>query len=56
MVVESQAGIYRWIENWAVIPDTPRGRENGRTHGVAVSTSGSVLVFHQAVPAVLIFD
>jgi hypothetical protein len=47
---------YEWIDRWAVIPDTPSGRANGRTHGVAVSESGAVLVFHQASPAVLVFD
>ncbi len=47
---------YEWIEHWAAIPDTPSGRANGRTHGVAVAADGSVLVFHQADPAVLRFD
>ena len=47
---------YRWVDHWAAIPDTPTGRMNGRTHGIAVSESGHVLVFHQADPAVLVFD
>lgn len=47
---------YEWIEHWGRIPDTPSGRTNGRTHGVAVSRSGNVLVFHQANPAVIVFD
>jgi hypothetical protein len=47
---------YEWIDHWAVIPDTPSGRENGRTHGVVVTRSGDVIVFHQASPAVLRFD
>ena len=46
---------YEWIENWASIPDTPSGRENGRTHGVVVSESGDVLVFNQADPGILVF-
>lgn len=46
---------YEWIDNWARIPDTPSGRENGRTHGVVVSESGDVLVFNQANPGVLVF-
>src|SRR5690606_4564239 len=47
---------YRWIDNWATIPDTEIGRTNGRTHGVVVSRTGDVLVFHQADPAMLVFD
>lgn len=47
---------YQWIDNWATIPDTTTGKENGRTHGVVVSKTGDVLVFHQADPAVLVFD
>ena len=47
---------FKWIDNWARIPDTKSGRENGRTHGVVVSSSGDVLVFSQANPAVLVFS
>lgn len=47
---------YEWIENWGRIPDTLSGNKNGRTHGVVVSVSGNVLVFHQATPAVIVFD
>ncbi|MFW6032749.1 MAG: hypothetical protein ACOCTI_05195 [Phycisphaeraceae bacterium] len=47
---------YRWIDHWAELPDTPSVRENGRTHGVAVSKTGHVYVFCQADPAVLIFN
>ncbi|MGH7651646.1 MAG: hypothetical protein ACREMS_07350 [Gemmatimonadaceae bacterium] len=47
---------YDWIDNWAVIPDSPEGRINGRTHGVAVTGDGSVVVFHVGNPAVLVYD
>ncbi|MCG3178667.1 MAG: hypothetical protein BIFFINMI_00995 [Phycisphaerae bacterium] len=47
---------YEWIDNWARIPATPSGRENGRTHGVEVAGDGRVVVFNQADPAVLIFS
>lgn len=47
---------FRWIENWARIPDSKTGRENGRTHGVVISASGDVIVFNQANPAVLVFS
>ncbi len=47
---------YDWTENWARIPDTPTGRANGRTHGVCVTSSGAVIVFHQAENGLLAFD
>ncbi len=56
MVVTFQNKKYQWIENWARIPNTSTGQTNGRTHGVAVSKTGSVIVFHQASPAVLFFS
>lgn len=55
MHIQGRLGSYRWIENWARIPDSPLGRENGRTHGVCVLADGRVVVFHQASPAVLLF-
>ncbi|MCL4507049.1 MAG: hypothetical protein M1434_03335 [Chloroflexi bacterium] len=56
MFIGSNGMTYEWIENWARIPDTVSGRENGRTHGVVVTDSGNVMVFNQADPAVLTFD
>lgn len=47
---------YEWHEHWARVVDNPSGRENGRTHGVAVTAAGDVVVFAQANPGVLIFD
>jgi DNA-binding beta-propeller fold protein YncE len=47
---------YAWRENWAQTPDVPPSRENGRTHGAAVTHDGHVYVFHQSVPTVLHFD
>jgi hypothetical protein len=47
---------YEWIEDWAKIPDTKSGKENGRTHGVVVLKNGNIVVFNQADPAVLIFN
>lgn len=47
---------YEWIEDWAKIPDTRWGRDNGRTHGVVVAANGDVLVFNQSRPGVLRFD
>ena len=56
MKVGDGAHTYGWIDDWATIPDSPSGRENGRTHGVVVTEVGNVIVFHQANPAVLIYD
>jgi DNA-binding beta-propeller fold protein YncE len=47
---------YNWQERWARLPDTESVRSDGRTHGIAVSANGNVLVFQQANPAVLLFD
>jgi len=46
---------YLWHDNWARLPDSPSHKDNGRTHGVAVTKAGKVVVFCQADPAVLIF-
>lgn len=46
---------YDWTERWAELPDTESHRNNGRTHGVAVTSAGDVVVFCQANPAVLIY-
>lgn len=48
--------MYKMIDNWARIPDTQSGRENGRTHGVCVTATGNVIVFHQAQDGLLTFD
>jgi len=47
---------FEWIEDWARIPHSEIGETNGRTHGVEVTKDGRIIVFHQADPAVLIFD
>ncbi len=46
---------YDWVEDWVKIPDTESSRASGRTHGVVVTEAGTVLIFHQANPAVLHF-
>lgn len=52
----AEAQSYRW-EDWTLLlPEPERGRDNGRTHGVAVTEAGQVVVFRQADPAVLVFD
>jgi len=56
MVLETSGRRYEFVEDWATIPDTESGRENGRTHGVEVTEDGRVVVFTQADPGVLIFD
>ncbi len=56
MLLETPLGTYRWIEDWVKIPVSPSAQANGRTHGIAVSRSGNVIVFHQAEPSVLIYS
>lgn len=56
MLLESNGLRYQWIDNWITIPDTPSGRADGRTHGVAVSRTGDIFIFHQAAPAMLRYD
>jgi len=56
MRISSGERTYEWIENWARTPDNESSRTNGRTHGVVVSEAGQTIVFHQANPAVLVFD
>lgn len=47
---------YRWLD-WALqLPDTASRRADGRTHGVAVSARGRVIIFQQADPAILILN
>ena len=56
MILKTALGNYRWTENWITIPDSPQGRINGRTHGIAVLKNGEIVVFHQADPAVLFYS
>jgi len=56
MIVGDGKQQYEWQENWAKTPDTAATQENGRTHGVAEAKDGSVYVFHQSTPAVLVYD
>jgi hypothetical protein len=56
MRIENALGAYRWIENWIKIPDSPLGKTNGRTHGIVVTRAGNIILFHQAVPAILTYS
>lgn len=47
---------YIWDDQWVKIPVSESARVNGRTHGVGVTRTGEVIVFHQAVDGLLIFD
>jgi len=53
MTLETLLGKYKWIENWITIPESPLGKMNGRTHGIAALKNGEIVVFHQADPALL---
>jgi hypothetical protein len=54
-MLETPVGRYLWHENWASVPGLPSFERERRTHGVAVARSGRVYVFHQAVPAMLVY-
>lgn len=56
LTLEHNGLAFEWLDQWAQIPDTPAGRNNGRTHAVSVLDDGRIVVFHQAVPGVLFFD
>ena len=59
MLLESNGLCYEWIDNWITVPNhlkTASGEPDGRTHGVAVSRTGDIFIFHQAEPAVLRYD
>lgn len=47
---------YHWIDDWITVPDSPTSRENGRTHGVAVTGGGNIIVFHQAMDGLLTYS
>lgn len=47
---------YRWIDWTPFLPEPRRGADNQRTHGLAVTREGNVVVFRQADPAVVILS
>ena len=47
---------YTWSEHWVRIPQTFTGQVDGRTHGIAITQQGQVVLFHQADPAVVIYS
>lgn len=55
-LLETSAGTYLWLEQWATVPEPFGSPGEGRTHGVACSTSGDIFIFCQAVPSVLRFS
>jgi hypothetical protein len=56
MLIGSGDYQYKWIEDWIKIPDSVSARENGRTHGVCVTSNGNVIIFNQADPGVLLYN
>ena len=54
--VGSNTSTYTWIDNWAKIPESESSRRNGRTHGIAITQKGNIVVFCQANPSVHIFS
>lgn len=55
-LLETPNGTYRWHEHWIRVPEIAARPVNGRTHGAAVGKNGSIYIFHQAVPGILVYD
>jgi hypothetical protein len=49
-------GRWHWHGDWATLPVPERGVRNQRTHGIAVLRDRRVVIFHQAIPSVLIYS
>lgn len=47
---------YRWIQDWAQIPDSAEAGTGWAHPGVVVTRDGLVITFHQSDPTVLVFD
>lgn len=48
--------IYKWVGDWANIPDTESAREGWAHHGMAISEGGDIITFHQGDGTVLVLD
>jgi hypothetical protein len=53
VLLTGAVGTYQWRENWITIPNRAE-KAGGRTHGTAVSREGTIFIFHQANPAMLV--
>lgn len=53
--IECDGYQFEWVEDWVRVPTTLSASQNGRTHGVAVTRDGTVVIFHQANPAVVLY-
>ena len=56
MRIGSDDHTYEWIDNWTRLPDTELGRRNKAHHGIVVTESQEVVMFHEGGPAVLVLD
>ena len=56
MRVGSGEHSYKWIDGWTRLPDTKMGRLDKTHHGMVVTDSQEVIMFHEAGPAVLVLD
>jgi len=55
-LLHTAAGTFRWHEDWFSVPRSTADGKNGRTHGIVISRDGRAYVFHQAEPAMLVFE
>lgn len=47
---------YRWIDQWAEIPDSSAARQGWAHHGVAVTEAGDVVTYHPGESTMMVFD
>jgi sugar lactone lactonase YvrE len=55
-LLNTDAHSYRWHEDWISVGNANSSVSNGRTHGVVVDRNNHLYVFHQASPAMLVYD
>ena len=56
MRVGSGDHTYRWIEDWANVPDSESTRKGWSHHGIVVSDTGDIISYHQSDGTFLRFD
>ena len=56
MRIECARSAFKWIEDWANVPDTESARTGWSHHGIVVSETGDVISFHQNDRTVLVFN
>ena len=56
IIYSSSGRSWIWHDAWATLPEPRTGVRNQRTHGIKVMSNQNIAVFHQAIPALLLFS